>query len=85
MSISVADSELEQLRRDLAGAVSAAREAEAEAGRLRGTLTEMQTQLARARQDQEAYQQLIDAKQRASASASRLKDRILGRLRSPMQ
>lgn len=40
----------------------AARLAEAEAGQLRGEIVELKTQLARARQDQEAYQRLLDAK-----------------------
>ena len=40
----------------------AARLAEAEAGRLRGEIVELKTQLARARQDQEAYQRVLDTK-----------------------
>ena len=75
--------EIEQLRLDLAGAVASAREAEAEAGRLRGTIAEMQTQLARARQDQESFQLLLDAKRRASERVSSVAERIRGRLRSP--
>ncbi len=40
------------LRTELAGASAAVREMEAEMGRLRGTITEMQVELHRARQDQ---------------------------------
>jgi hypothetical protein len=47
---------------DVAGARDAAREAEAEAGRLRGRIAEMQVQLVRARQDQERYQRVLDAR-----------------------
>jgi hypothetical protein len=49
------DEELERARQ-------AARLAEAEAGRLRGEIVELKTQLARARQDQEAYQRVLDTK-----------------------
>jgi chromosome segregation ATPase len=73
--------EIEQLRRDLAGAVAAARAAEAEAGRLRGTIAEMQTQLARARQDQESFQLVLDAKRRASERVASVTQRVRGRLR----
>ena len=47
---------------ELERAREAARLAEAEAGRLRGEIVELKTQLARARQDQEAYQRVLDAK-----------------------
>ena len=49
------EEELEQAR-------EAARLADAEAGRLRGEIVELKTQLARARQDQEAYQRVFDTK-----------------------
>jgi chromosome segregation ATPase len=74
--------EIEQLRRDLDGAVAAAREAEAEAGRLRGTIAEMQTQLARARQDQESFQLILDTKRRVSARVAGVTQRVRGRLRT---
>lgn len=45
---------------ELFEAREAARLAEAEAGRLRGEIVELKTQLARARQDQEAYQRVFD-------------------------
>ena len=38
------------------------REHEAELGRLRGEIVELKTQLARARQDQEAFQRALDVK-----------------------
>ena len=57
----------------------------AEAGRLRGTIAEMQTQLARARQDQESFQLVLDARRRASERVAGLTDRLRGRLRSPAQ
>jgi chromosome segregation ATPase len=44
------------LRADVDGARAAAREAAAEAGRLRGELAEMRVELARARQDQDTLQ-----------------------------
>lgn len=47
------DEQLEQAR-------EAARLAEAEVGRLRGEIVELKTQLARARQDQETFQQWFD-------------------------
>ncbi len=47
---------------ELFEAREAARLAEAEAGRLRGEIVELKTQLARARQDQEAYQRVFDTK-----------------------
>jgi hypothetical protein len=47
---------------ELFEAREAARLAEAEAGRLRGEIVELKTQLARARQDQETYQRVLDAK-----------------------
>jgi chromosome segregation ATPase len=78
-----ADQEIEQLRRQLAGAMTAAREAEAEAGRLRGTIAEMQTQLARARQDQESFQLLFDVKRRANERITSVTERVRGRLRPP--
>jgi len=46
---------------ELTAAREAARLAEAEAGRLRGEIVELKTQLARARQDQEQYQRALDA------------------------
>jgi hypothetical protein len=73
--------EIEQLRRDLATAVAAARAAEADAGRLRGTIMEMQTQLARARQDQESFQLVLDAKRRVSETVASVTQRVRGRLR----
>lgn len=48
--------ENDRLRDDADSAVAAARQAEQETGRLRGTIAEMQVQLIRARQDQEAFQ-----------------------------
>jgi chromosome segregation ATPase len=46
----------ERLRADVAEARQAAKQAEAEAGQLRGLMAEMSTQLARARQDQDRLQ-----------------------------
>lgn len=70
-------SEIDELRQDLAAAALAAREAEAETGRVRGELAEMHLQLTRARQDQERYQRLFDVRRRAGDQL----DRVRGRLR----
>lgn len=51
--------ENDQLRAAVVAATDAARRSEAETGRLRGTIAEMQVQLARARQDQERFQRLL--------------------------
>lgn len=51
----------DELRADVAAAREAARLAEAEVGRLRGTIAEMQVQLVRARQDQDRYQRWLGA------------------------
>ena len=51
-----------ELADDLATAVTAARDAELEAGRLRGRIAELLTQLDRARQDQERFQSWLDAR-----------------------
>ena len=77
------DSEIADVSKQLVQAQHAVRAAEAEAGQLRGTIAEMQTQLARARQDQESFQLLLDAKHRASKRLSSAAQRIRGRLRSP--
>ena len=56
----------EKLRLDVAEARQAAKDAEAEAGRLRGLMAEMSTQLARARQDQDRFQRPADYGWRAT-------------------
>jgi len=56
---------------ELVQAREAARHAEAEAGQLRGEIVELKTQLARARQDQESYQRLLDARRSAGARWAR--------------
>lgn len=66
----------EELRDDRDGAVAAARDAEREAGRLRGQIAEMQVQLVRARQDQERYQRLFDRYREARELASTAKQRL---------
>lgn len=71
--------ELDRLRADRDAAVEVARDAEREAGRLRGQIAEMQVQLVRARQDQERYQLLFDRFRTARERASALKRRLLGR------
>lgn len=48
-----ASADLDRLRNDLDVALAAARDAELQAGRLRGELAEMRVQLGRARQEQE--------------------------------
>ena len=69
--------EIERLRADRDAAVTAARDAERESGRLRGQIAEMQVQLVRARQDQERYQLLLDryraVRERAGAVKRRLR------------
>jgi len=57
------------------------REHEAELGRLRGEIVELKTQLARARQDQEAYQRMLDAKRAVSERADRWIAAVRRRLR----
>ncbi|NNE13044.1 MAG: hypothetical protein HKN41_12460 [Ilumatobacter sp.] len=69
--------ELAELRAELEAARVAVRSAEAETGQVRGELAEMHVQLIRARQDQERYQQLFDARRRAADQL----DRVRGRLR----
>jgi multidrug resistance efflux pump len=66
-----------ELAADVEGARDAARRAEAEAGRLRGTIAEMQVQLVRARQDQERYQRLLTARSLAHERLSRAKRRAM--------
>lgn len=66
---------------ELAQAREAARQAEAEAGRLRGEIVELKTQLARARQDQESFQKALDAKRAVAARADRLIAAVRRRLR----
>lgn len=56
------DPQLARLEQELQAARDAARAAEAEAGRLRGEIVELKTQLARARQDQEAFQKVLDVR-----------------------
>ena len=56
----------EKLRVDVTEARQAAKNAEAEAGRLRGLMAEMSTQLARARQDQDRLQHPSDYGWRAA-------------------
>lgn len=56
---------------ELAAAREAARLAEAEAGRLRGEIVELKTQLARARQDQESFQRLLDTRRSLVARTDR--------------
>lgn len=72
-------SEVARLRADRDAAVAAARDAEREAGRLRGQIAEMQVQLVRARQDQERYQLLVDRYRTVRERASALKRRLPGR------
>mgnify|MGYP000969947299 FL=1 len=66
---------------ELAAAREAARVAEAEAGQLRGEIVELKTQLARARQDQEAFQKALDAKRAVSERADRALAALRRRLR----
>lgn len=61
----------EDLSRELAQASDAVKEAEAEAGRLRGRITEMQLELHRARQDQFHLQRV--ALRPAAAIVARLR------------
>lgn len=56
---------------DVAAAREAARSAQAEAGRLRGEIVELKTQLARARQDQEAFQRLFDTRRSLATHTER--------------
>lgn len=56
-----------ELRDDLAAASERLRELEHELGELRGRQVEMDTQLARARQDQERYQVWFDRWHRAAS------------------
>jgi hypothetical protein len=67
---------------DADGACDAARAAEAEAGRLRGTIAEMQVQLVRARQDQEQYQRFLTARRSVLDRLSRAKRRVVPARRS---
>jgi predicted nucleic acid-binding Zn-ribbon protein len=66
------------LRADLDAAREAARDAEAQAGRLRGTIAEMQVQLVRARQDQERFQRLLDARRSVHERLAVVKRRLAG-------
>lgn len=66
---------------ELAQAREAARLAEAEVGRLRGEIVELKTQLARARQDQEAFQKALDARRAVSRTADRWISAVRRRLR----
>lgn len=66
---------------ELAQAREAARLAEAEAGRLRGEIVELKTQLARARQDQEAFQKALDAKRNVAAKVDRVVAAVRRRIR----
>ena len=66
---------------ELAQAREAARLAEAEAGRLRGEIVELKTPLARARQDQAAFQKALDAKRAMAAKADRFVGAVRRRLR----
>lgn len=68
--------ECEQLRGEVEQAGLAAREAEHEAGRLRGTIAEMQVQLVRARQDQERYQRWLDARRGVHERLAGVKRRV---------
>jgi hypothetical protein len=65
-----------RLRDDVAAARDVAREHEFEVGRLRGTIAEMQVQLVRARQDQERYQRVLDARRAVWERLSRLRGRV---------
>lgn len=67
------------LRDELERAVAAARDAEHEAGRLRGTIAEMQVQLVRARQDQEQFQRWLDARRVVRERLATVKRRVTGR------
>lgn len=58
--VAVLRSDVERLQIERDAAMAAARDAEREAGRLRGQIAEMQVQLVRARQDQERYQLVFD-------------------------
>ena len=60
-----------ELRADRDAAQDAAREAELEAGRLRGHIAELSTQLSRARQDQDLLQRQIEM-----TGVERLIDRV---------
>ncbi len=75
------DSETEYVSKQLVRAQHAARSAEAEVGELRGTIAEMKTQLARARQDQESFQTMLDIKRGVQDRFSSLTDRLRSRLR----
>jgi hypothetical protein len=66
-----------ELAADVSAARAAVREAEAEAGRLRGTIAEMQVQLVRARQDQERYQGMLAARRAVLDRAASVKHRVL--------
>lgn len=66
---------------ELARAREAARLAEAEAGQLRGEIVELKTQLARARQDQEAFQKALDARRAVSTKVDRWVGALRRRLR----
>ena len=67
---------------DVDGAREAARAAEADAGRLRGTIAEMQVQLVRARQDQEQYQRFLTARRSVLDRLSSAKRRVVAARRS---
>ena len=67
------------LAADADRAVAAARQSEREAGKLRGTIAEMQVQLVRARQDQDRYQRLLDARRGIVERLAAGKRRLLGR------
>ena len=60
-----------ELRTDRDAARAVARDAEAEAGRLRGQIVEMSAQLSRARQDQDLLQRQIEM-----TGLERLADRV---------
>ena len=61
----------EKLQLDVLSARDAAKGAEAEMGTLRGTITELSTQLARARQDQDAVQRAYLASRRSARGIGR--------------